>query len=289
MRISDHHNKHAGVSGFWGRLPLLRAAIVFAVAFPAGVFAFDVKEAPPAPVPKGTLFKSVGDAIRAGISGLRSGNTEEAVEALGFAAKEGNVAAQSTLGRMYAHGDGVSKDDYKAYRYYSEIANLRADESPDSPNARAVAQAFVALGGYHLAGIPNSRVKRDPVRATEMFHYAASYFNDADAQYNLGRIFAEGLAGPKDLQQAARWYHLAAEKGHTHAQARLGQMLFNGDGVPRQAPRGLMWMQAAARKADPARDSWVHDLNTRAREVATEDERRLSESFLKKFERSAQR
>lgn len=283
MRISEHI-----------ALPLARVAIVCAVAFPAGflsssAFAFDVKEEAPAPAPKGMLFKSVGDALREGIRGLTAGKPGEAVEPLTFAAREGNVAAQWRLGRMYSAGEGVRRDDYKAYQYYSQIANTRADESPESPNARAVAQAFVALGGYHLAGIPNTRVKRDPVRATEMFHYAASYYDDADAQYHLGRIFAEGLSGPKDLQQAARWYHLAAEKGHVHAQARLGQMLFNGDGVPRQAPRGLMWMQSAAGKADPARDAWVLDLNTRAREAASEDERKLSDAFLKRLGRSAQR
>ncbi|MFN7320944.1 MAG: tetratricopeptide repeat protein, partial [Methylobacterium sp.] len=166
------------------------------------------------------------------------------------------------------------------------IANRHADVSPDSPHARVVAQAFVALGGYHLAGIPNSRVKRNPVRATEMFHYAASYFDDADAQYHLGRIFSEGVAGPRDLHQAARWFNLAAEKGHVPAQARLGQMLFNGDGVPRQGPRGLMWMQVAANKAFPGRDDWVVELNTRARSLATEDERRLADAYLRKYERS---
>jgi len=79
---------------------------------------------------------------------------------------------------------------------------------------------------------------------------------------------------------------LAAEKGHLYAQARLGQMLFNGDGVPWQAPRGLMWMQLAAEKADPERDGWVLELSTRARDGATEDERRLSETDLRKQERA---
>jgi TPR repeat protein len=180
----------------------------------------------------------------------------------------------------------VRRDDLKAYQHFSAIADRHADVSPDSPHARVVAQAFVALGGYHLSGIPNTRVKRDPTRATEMFHYAASYFNDADAQFYLGRIFSEGVSGPKDLHQAARWFNLAAEKGHVPAQARLGQMLFNGDGVPRQAPRGLMWMQVAATKADPARDAWVLDLNARARDIATEDERRLADAYLRKYQRA---
>ncbi len=276
MRISDTFRPSA--------VPL---AFVVALALQGGALAFDVKEGPaPANPPKGMLFKSIGDSLREGLNALSSGNSEMAVQALGYAAREGNVAAQWKLGRMYQDGEGVRRDDLKAYQHFSEIANRHADVSPDSPHARVVAQAFVALGGYHLAGIPNSRVKRNPVRATEMFHYAASYFDDADAQYHLGRIFSEGVAGPRDLHQAARWFNLAAEKGHVPAQARLGQMLFNGDGVPRQGPRGLMWMQVAANKAFPGRDDWVVELNTRARSVATEDERRLADAYLRKYERS---
>ena len=276
MRISDTFRPSAA--------PL---AFVVALALQGGVLAFDVKEGPaPANPPKGMLFKSIGDSLREGLNALSSGNSEMAVQALGYAAREGNVAAQWKLGRMYQDGEGVRRDDLKAYQHFSEIANRHADVSPDSPQARVVAQAFVALGGYHLAGIPNSRVKRDPTRATEMFHYAASYFDDADAQYHLGRIFSEGAAGPRDLHQAARWFNLAAEKGHVPAQARLGQMLFNGDGVPRQGPRGLMWMQVAANKAFPGRDDWVVELNTRARSLATEDERRLADAYLRKYERS---
>jgi hypothetical protein len=268
------------------RKPVAPLAFFVALMVQGGALAFDVKEGPSPAPPKGMLFKSVGDSLREGLNALSLGNSEAAVQALGYAAREGNVAAQWKLGRMFANGEGVRRDDIKAYQHFSEIANKHADMTPDSPHARVVAQAFVALGGYHLAGIPNSRVKRDPVRATEMYHYAASYFNDADAQYHLGRIFSEGAAGPKDLHQAARWFHLAAEKGHFQAQARLGQMMFNGDGVPRQAPRGLMWMQIATRKADPARDAWVIELSKRATDLASEDERRLADAYLRKFERS---
>lgn len=269
------------------RMPVAPVALCFALLWQGGALAFDVKEGPAPAGPKTGLFKSVGDSVREGLNALSSGNSEAAVQALGYAAREGNVAAQWKLGRMFADGEGgVRRDDLKAYQHFSAIADRHADVSPDSPHARVVAQAFVALGGYHLSGIPNSRVKRDPTRATEMFHYAASYFNDADAQFYLGRIFSEGVAGPKDLHQAARWFNLAAEKGHVSAQARLGQMLFNGDGVPRQAPRGLMWMQVAATKADPTRDAWVLDLNARARDIATEDERRLADAYLRKYQRA---
>ena len=260
---------------------LLGVVMALAMVIP-NAQAFDVKEGPPAPAEKGTLFKSVGESLRAGLRALSSGDPGSAVEPLTFAAREGNVAAQWKLGQMYRAGEGVRRDDYKAYQNFEQIVKLRADESPDSPHAPMVAQAFVALGGYHLTGVPNTRIRRDPARATEMFHYAASYYNDADAQYHLGRVLADGLNGSKDLHQAARWFYLAAEQGHAFAQARFGQMLFNGDGVPRQAPRGLMWMQLAREQADPLRDQWVVELNDRAREIATEDERRLSEAFLRK-------
>jgi TPR repeat protein len=264
------------------RLNNLAFALVALIMMVPGAHAFDVKEAPAKPPEKGTLFQSVGESLRAGLRALSSGDPGSAVEPLTFAAREGNVAAQWKLGQMYREGEGVRRDDYKAYQNFSQIVNLRADESPDSPHARMVAQAFVALGAYHLTGIPNTRVRRDPGRAAEMFHYAASYYNDADAQYHLGRVLADGLNGQKDLQQAARWFYLAAEQGHAYAQARFGQMLFNGDGVPRQAPRGLMWMQLAREQVDPGRDQWVVELNDRAREIATEDERKLSEAFLRK-------
>jgi uncharacterized protein len=241
---------------------------------------------PPPPPPKGTLFKSVGEAIREGIRGLKGGDPKSAVEPLTFAAREGNVAAQWRLGHMYAVGEGVRRDDYKAYQNFSQIVNLRADEAPDSPQARVVAQAFVALGMYHLSGIPNTRIKRDPIRAHEMFHYAASYYNSAEAQYQLGKMISEGVLGTRDPQQAARWYNLAAEQGHHLAQARLGNMLFNGEGVPRQAPRGLMWVMAAKAQAEPERDAWVLEVADICANKASEDERRLAEAMLSRRARA---
>jgi uncharacterized protein len=260
-------------------------------SFPA--FAFDVKEAPAGDAPKQErgLFKSVGDALNEGIRGLKSGNPTLAVEPLTFAAQEGSVPAQWKLGRMYSDGEGVPRDEYKAYQLFSQIVNNRADESPDSPQARVVANAFVALGGYHLTGIPNSRIKRNPARASEMFHYAASYFGDTEAQFRLGKLMAEGMSAtkdspalPKDPQQGVKWLKLAAEKGHVPAQAWLGKILYNGDGVPKQAALGLMWMRMAADRARP-HEAWVRDWHESTTNIASEDEVRLSETYMKRHMR----
>ena len=153
---------------------------------------------------------------------------------------------------MYADGDGVIQDDLRAFEYFSRIANAHAEDSPSAPQATIVANAFVALGRYYLNGIPNSKIKADTDRAREMFSYAASYFGNADAQYDLARLYLKTPdASRDDFRYGARWLGLAAQKGQHQAQAMLGQMLFNGDRLPRQAARGLMWLTLARDNAAP--------------------------------------
>ena len=143
---------------------------------------------------------------------------------------------------MYAEGDGVPHDDLKAFEFFSRIADDTTDEGPDAQNSGVVASAFTALGTYFLDGIKGTYVRPNPERAYDMFNYAASYFGDPNAQYNLGRLYLDGTGVDTDARQAARWFNLAAEKGHAPAQALLGQLLVNGQGVPAQRARGLMWL-----------------------------------------------
>ena len=106
-------------------------------------------------------------------------------------------------------GDGVAQDDLRAFEYFSRIANAHAEDSPSAPQAAIVANAFVALGRYYLNGIPNSKVKADPDRAREMFSYAASYFGNADAQYDLARLYLKTAdASRDDFRYGARWLAL---------------------------------------------------------------------------------
>jgi exopolysaccharide production negative regulator len=119
-------------------------------------------------------------------------------------------------------------DELRAFNYFSQIANSYPDEAPGTPQAQLVANAFVALGRYYLSGIPNSKIASDRARARDMFGYAATYFGDAEAQYELGRLYLTGTPG--DPYQAARWLQLAARKGHCRAEVALGDLLFPGTG-----------------------------------------------------------
>ncbi len=86
---------------------------------------------------------------------------------------------------MYADGQGVPRDDVKAYHYFNQLVEDYDEDQPDRRTLSAISNAFVAVGVYCLNGIPNSDVRADPERAHELFQYAATIFGDPNAQYNL--------------------------------------------------------------------------------------------------------
>ena len=253
---------------------------VSALAAPA--FAFD--GAPvnnkDATIPVVTTLPGAAGTVR---SKVPAPTQETSLSALQYAAEGGHPGAQFKLGRMYANGDGVAQDDLRAFEYFSRIANAHAEDSPSAPQAQIVANAFVALGRYYLSGIPNSKVKADPDRAREMFSYAASYFGNADAQYDLARLYLKTPdASREDFRYGARWLGLAAQKGQHEAQALLGQMLFNGDRVPRQAARGLMWL-TLARDSAGSEETWIKESYNRAFSKASDDDRAMCLQMLEQW------
>jgi TPR repeat protein len=247
----------------------------------APTLALDGPDTSPATKPL-AIFKNPRQALREGLDSYRSGNAKNSVEALQFAADGGESLARWKLGRMYADGDGVARDEVKAYHYFSQIVAAYNEDDPAGRERAIVSSAFVALGVYSLNGIGNSRVKANPERAVEMFHYAATNFGDASAQYNLGRLYLGGSPGiEKDTRQAARWLSLAAEKGNAPAQALLGQMLFNGqDGVLRQRARGLMWLTLARDAATDPNDQWIVELYEKAINAASDPDRQMALAYL---------
>jgi TPR repeat protein len=241
-------------------------------------FAFDgAPSAPDVAIPVVSAQPGAAAALKKAIPPSAS---DTSLTSLQYAAEGGHPVAQWRLGRMYADGDGVTQDDLRAFEYFSRIANAHAEDSPSAPQAAIVANAFVALGRYYLNGIPNSKIKSDPERAREMFSYAASYFGNADAQYDLARLYLKGVGSSRDdFRYGARWLGLAAQKGQHQAQALLGQMLFNGEQLPRQAARGLMWLTLARDSAAPD-ETWIKESYNKAIAKASEDDRAMALQML---------
>ena len=55
---------------------------------------------------------------------------------------------------------------------------------------------------------------------------------NAEAQFKLGNLYAEGKVVPNDFAEAARWFRKAGDQGHAEALYFLGIIYANGFSVP---------------------------------------------------------
>jgi hypothetical protein len=195
------------------------------------------------------------DGAGAGVPG------DALISALESAAAAGQPMALWQLGTMYENGEGVTQDPVRAFGYFSQIANQHADTPPRGVEADIVAQSFVKVGEYYRHGLPAAGITVDMQRSHALLMHAATYFGDAEAQYQVGRLYLDPAELGVNPLQSARWLSLAARKGHGAAQALLGDMLFNGfEGVDPNPVEGLMWLtMARQRVAGTADESWVGD------------------------------
>ena len=62
----------------------------------------------------------------------------------------------------------------------------------------------------------------------------------------------KGQGVSQDYAEAAKWYSLAAESGHAHAQNNLGVLYKNGRGVSKDYVQAYKWFNLAASGYLPA-------------------------------------
>jgi uncharacterized protein len=221
----------------------------------------------------------------------RRGEKTEAMNVLQFAANQGHIGARWMIGRMYARGEGVAPDDYKAFEYFRDIvsgANVAdMDDTAESrQNAAYISHALVQLGSYYREGIPGSNVKPNPQLAISLYSRAAYNFGDPSAQFNLAMMYVEGNGVPKDPKRALQLFHNAAKKGHGPSRALLGHMMFKGEVGKRQPEIGLAWMAMARQSAEQSGEAdaqWIIDLHEKALAESSEDERKGATGFLDRF------
>src|SRR5579872_2523611 len=73
----------------------------------------------------------------------------------------------------------------------------------------------------------------------------------SDGQFLLAWSYQEGEGVPKDNKEAARWYRLAADHGQPFAQNNLGLVYVNGQGVERDAAEAAELLRKAANRNYP--------------------------------------
>ena len=217
------------------------------------------------------------DVFKFGFSAYKNGHKDQAIQAYRDASEQGQIGATWKLARMYAEGDGVTRDDYEAYKFFSEIVSR--DVEPGSSDERFVGDALAEMGRYVQSGIPGTPVEADPDVAREYFQRAANYGSPI-GQFEVGKMYLQRAgSSPSRLRMAGRWLKLAAKNGHEGARAMLGNLLFQSGKVV----DGLAMMTTALERAGPTDRPWILNMQEEAFAVTEESVRREAINRADKF------
>jgi TPR repeat protein len=151
----------------------------------------------------------------------------EAIVAFRKAAEKGSSSAMVELGVAYATGSGVAQDEAQARKLFERAA--------EAGNPRGVSNLAALSGG----GTPS-----DPVRARALLAKGAE--TNAEAQYQLGLLMAEGIGGPKDDVAARALFEKAAAQNHPGALERIGAFAQAGRGGPQDSAAAKAYYERAA-------------------------------------------
>ena len=98
------------------------------------------------------------------------------------------------------------------------------------------------LGSRYARG---DGVRKNVDQALKWYHLAAAQ-GDSGAELNLGALYEAGEGVPKDLAMARKWYLLAADQGLDGAQYNLGRVYSLGLGVSKDNVEADKWFSLAA-------------------------------------------
>jgi TPR repeat protein len=162
------------------------------------------------------------------------------------------VDQMDELTRIVGVGKGDRFERVDSVLSGASTAPASAPRSPASNRAHdfsaviaadwGTANAQCDLGWMYAKG---TGVEKDTSEAVRLYRLASNQ-GHARAQLNLGVIYATGTGVPKDVREAAQLFRRAAEQGHARAQCNLGCMYEIGMGVPRDANEAVRLYRLAA-------------------------------------------
>ena len=130
------------------------------------------------------------------------------------------------MGMAYKNGDGVDQDPEMAIAFFKIAAEL----------GHMLAQ--MAVGSYYYA-------LNDCYEAIKWISMAAELGN-AEALFNMGIFYLEGMGCDQDMEKCANYLHRAARRRHPEAQFAYADLLSNGWGIEQDEKRALKWYLDAA-------------------------------------------
>ncbi len=119
--------------------------------------------------------------------------------------------------------------------------NLHADEIDLDEILRNTSMAnYKGYAEFKMAHYDNAR----------RIWQALAQRGNAEASFNLGVLYEDGLGVSEDLDQALLHYETAATGGSFKAQYRLGLLYFTGKKVPLDKVKAKRWLTKAAAEGD---------------------------------------
>jgi len=221
-------------------------------------------------------FASPVDAFQQGVAAYRARHFEIAIPALKAAHEAGVFFAPFYLARIYASGDGAYTNHAKAYRLYTGIVERYGHvvDNDDYRRATTVAKAITAMATYVARGLPEIGLAADKKKAIRFYRYAAQFFGEDDAQFELAKLQLIGDGVRKDPRTALYWLQRLVRRGHTGAQAFLADLMWRGKHVKRNPARALALIDLARRSAPVHERIWVNDYYQNIYCGASDDVRR---------------
>lgn len=200
-------------------IPSFFVRLVFLIVFYSGCF---------------SAFASAANHYNQGAFYFSQGDYLTALQLWTPLAKQGNSAAQYSIGLLYDQGKGVTKDPRRALEYFQSAADQNLP----------VAQYY--LGMKYYAGLD---VEKNAIKGRQLLEQAAQS-DYLQAQFQLASIYNKQNGDTKDSMLATYWYTRAAENGYGPAQHSLATRFLTGRGMTLDLQRGIFWLEKAADQQD---------------------------------------
>ncbi|KAF9161978.1 hypothetical protein DFQ26_003991 [Actinomortierella ambigua] len=146
-----------------------------------------------------------------------------------------DVEGWVTLAGKYVDGDGVTRSDSEAFRWYQRAADW----------GHVVAQRN--LGEFFLRGQGTSQSDSEAAK----WYQKAAEQGDALSQARLGCMYSKGEGVELNDIEAASWWRMAAKQGDQEARFNLGCAYSEGRGVDQSDTKAVSWWKRAAARGHP--------------------------------------
>ena len=194
-----------------------------------------------------------------------SGKYKKAMKLYKQCTEEGDSIAPNRVGYMYSNGLGVEKNNETAFEYYLLSATkgypkaqlnvgaaylfgegVEADESKAIEWCTKSAEQGNSKAFTCLANIHSLRNTKEDTKKAIAYYEKAIEMGETDAMLFLAKTY--DLEG--DMEQAVKWYTIAAENGQAIAQVELGGMYMIGEYIPENFAKAFNLFSLAAEQGD---------------------------------------